>query len=59
MKLFSRMFSNRMEKVSLIGSKLYLVFEFVQYDLKKYMDTIPKGEYLAILVVKVLFPTLS
>ncbi|KAF3903189.1 hypothetical protein ABW20_dc0100677 [Dactylellina cionopaga] len=34
------------------GHKLYLVFEFLTSDLKKYMETIPKGEPLPKEVVK-------
>ena len=36
-------------------AKLYLVFEFLSMDLKKYMDTIPNGKYLDDRLVKVSF----
>ena len=34
-------------------NKLYLVFEFLSMDLKRYMDTIPSGEYMDKMLVKV------
>lgn len=34
-------------------NKLYLVFEFLSMDLKKYMDTIPSGQYMDKMLVKV------
>ena len=33
--------------------KLYLIFEFLQMDLKKYMDTIPEGKMMEPQLVKV------
>lgn len=39
--------------VLLQESKLYLVFEFLQMDLKKYMDSIPAGKYMDKELVKV------
>jgi cyclin-dependent kinase 1 len=33
-------------------NKLYLVFEFLQYDLKRYLDTIPVGVTLDAMLVK-------
>ena len=35
-------------------NKLYLVFEFLSMDLKRYMDTIPSGQYMDKMLVKVL-----
>ncbi|XP_071439939.1 cyclin-dependent kinase 1 [Hetaerina americana] len=35
-----------LEAVVMEESKLYLIFEFLSMDLKRHMDTIPKGEYL-------------
>lgn len=34
--------------------KLYLVFEFLSMDLKKYLDTIPKGQFMDPALVKVI-----
>lgn len=34
-------------------SKLYLVFEFLSMDLKKYLDSIPSGQYMDPMLVKV------
>ena len=34
-------------------NKLYLVFEFLSMDLKRYMDTIPTGQYMDKMLVKV------
>ena len=33
-------------------SKLYLVFEFLSMDLKRYMDTIPSGKFMDKMLVK-------
>lgn len=35
-------------------SRLYLVFEFLSMDLKKYLDSIPSGQYLERSRVKVM-----
>ena len=35
-------------------NKLYLVFEFLSMDLKKYMDSIPSGQYMEKMLVKVI-----
>ena len=35
-------------------NKLYLVFEFLSMDLKRYMDTIPSGQYMDKMLVKVI-----
>lgn len=34
-------------------SRLYLIFEFLSMDLKKYLDSIPSGQYLDDMLVKV------
>ncbi len=34
-------------------NKLYLVFEFLSMDLKKYMDSIPSGQFMDKMLVKV------
>lgn len=34
-------------------NKLYLVFEFLSMDLKKYLDTIPKGQFMDPALAKV------
>ena len=34
-------------------SKLYLVFEFMQMDLKKYLDSIPSGQQVDPMLLKV------
>ena len=34
-------------------NKLYLVFEFLSMDLKKYMDSIPSGQLMEPMLVKV------
>ena len=34
-------------------NKLYLVFEFLSMDLKRYMDTIPSGQYMEKMLYKV------
>ena len=36
-------------------NKLYLVFEFLSMDLKKYMDSIPSGQFMEKMLVKVVF----
>lgn len=41
-----------LEDVLMQEAKLYLVFEFLSMDLKKYMDTIPNGKYLDDRLVK-------
>ena len=33
--------------------KLFLVFEFLSMDLKKYMDSIPSGQYMDMALVRV------
>ena len=34
-------------------SKLYLVFEFMQMDLKKFLDTLPSGKLIDTMLLKV------
>lgn len=34
-------------------SRLYLIFEFLSMDLKKYLDSIPSGQHLDRMLVKV------
>ena len=34
-------------------SRLYLIFEFLSMDLKKYLDSIPSGQYMEPMLVKV------
>lgn len=37
-------------------SKLYLVFEYMQMDLKKYLDTLPSGQRIDNKLLKVSLP---
>jgi cyclin-dependent kinase 1 len=41
-----------LEDVLMQENKLYLVFEFLSMDLKRYMDTIPSGQYMDPMLVK-------
>ncbi|XP_035669414.1 cyclin-dependent kinase 1-like [Branchiostoma floridae] len=41
-----------LQDVLMQESKLYLVFEFLTMDLKKYMDSIPSGQYMDSMLVK-------
>lgn len=41
-----------LEDVLMQECKLYLVFEFLSMDLKKYMDNIPSGQYMDKMLVK-------
>ncbi|KAK6187170.1 cyclin-dependent kinase 1-A [Patella vulgata] len=41
-----------LEDVLMQENKLYLVFEFLSMDLKRYMDTIPSGQYIDKMLVK-------
>ena len=43
----------RLEKIIHQDSKFYLVFEFISMDLKKYIDTIPSGQYIDPVLLKV------
>uniref|UniRef100_A0AAY4BW34 Cyclin-dependent kinase 1 n=1 Tax=Denticeps clupeoides TaxID=299321 RepID=A0AAY4BW34_9TELE len=42
----------RLLDVLMQESKLYLVFEFLSMDLKKYLDSIPSGQYMEPMLVK-------
>jgi hypothetical protein len=42
-----------LEDVLLQESKLYLVFEFLSMDLKKYLDSIPRDQSMDPMLVKV------
>ncbi|XP_013393481.1 cyclin-dependent kinase 1 isoform X2 [Lingula anatina] len=41
-----------LEDILMQENKLYLVFEFLSMDLKKYMDSIPSGQYMDKMLVK-------
>lgn len=47
------LFLNSLLDVLMQESKLYLVFEFLSMDLKKYLDSIPSGQYMDPMLVKV------
>lgn len=53
---FALMYIFSLEDVLMQENKLYLVFEFLSMDLKKYMDTIPSGQYMEKMLVKVCLP---
>ena len=38
-------------------SKFYLILEFMSMDLKKYLDTIPAGQYIDPVLLKVVMDT--
>ncbi|OXB56034.1 hypothetical protein ASZ78_000897 [Callipepla squamata] len=42
----------RLQDVVMQDARLYLIFEFLSMDLKKYLDTIPSGQYLDPMRVK-------
>lgn len=42
-----------LEDVIMQENKLYLIFEFLNMDLKKYLDTIPSGQFMDKMLVKV------
>ena len=46
-----------LEDVLMQENKLFLVFEFLSMDLKRYMDTIPSGQFMDQMLVKVLSST--
>ncbi len=48
-----RLSSHRLFDIVHSDAKLYLVFEFLDLDLKKYMDTVGNSEGLGPLMVKV------
>lgn len=43
----------RLLEVLMHDSRLYLIFEFLSMDLKKYLDSIPSGQYMDPVLVKV------
>lgn len=43
----------RLLEVLMHDSRLYLIFEFLSMDLKKYLDSIPSGQYMEPMLVKV------
>jgi len=43
-----------LQDVLMQDARLYLIFEFLSMDLKKYLDTIPSGQYLDRSRVKVM-----
>ena len=43
-----------LEDVLMQENKLYLVFEFLSMDLKKYMDSIPSDQFMDKMLVKVM-----
>lgn len=45
-----------LQDVLMQDSRLYLIFEFLSMDLKKYLDSIPSGQYLDRMLVKVSSP---
>ena len=49
--------SYRLEEIIHQDSKFYLVFEFMSMDLKKYLDTIPAGQYIDPVLLKVVMDT--
>ncbi|XP_064790201.1 cyclin-dependent kinase 1-like isoform X2 [Oncorhynchus masou masou] len=48
----------RLLDVLMQESRLYLIFEFLSMDLKKYLDSIPSGQYMDPMLVKVSTPCL-
>lgn len=44
----------RLLDVLMQESRLYLIFEFLSMDLKKYLDSIPSGQYMDPMLVKVI-----
>uniref|UniRef100_A0A3P8NN28 Cell division control protein 2 homolog n=1 Tax=Astatotilapia calliptera TaxID=8154 RepID=A0A3P8NN28_ASTCA len=42
----------RLLDVLMQESRLYLIFEFLSMDLKKYLDSIPSGQYMDSMLVK-------
>ena len=45
--------STRLLDVLMQESRLYLIFEFLSMDLEKYLDSIPAGQYMDSMLVKV------
>jgi len=46
-------FFGSLEEILLEDGKLYLVFEFLSMDLKKYLDSLPNGQLMDKMLVKV------
>lgn len=46
-------FVSRLLDVLMQESRLYLIFEFLSMDLKKYLDSIPSGQFMDPMLVKV------
>lgn len=46
-------FNCSLNDVLMQENKLYLVFEFLSMDLKKYVDSIPKGQFMDPALIKV------
>lgn len=42
-----------LQDVLMQDSRLYLIFEFLSMDLKKYLDSIPPGQFMDASLVKV------
>ncbi|CAL1281974.1 unnamed protein product, partial [Larinioides sclopetarius] len=51
-QLMNRIFHSRLLEVVMQESRLYLVFEFLSMDLKKYLDSIPDGQFMERPLVK-------
>lgn len=47
------LFSLSLQDVLMQDSRLYLIFEFLSMDLKKYLDSIPPGQFMDSSLVKV------
>ncbi|XP_075697267.1 cyclin-dependent kinase 1 isoform X2 [Rhinoderma darwinii] len=52
MNLLSKTNLSSLLDVLMQDSRLYLIFEFLSMDLKKYLDSIPSGQYLDTMLVK-------
>lgn len=47
------LFVSRLLDVLMQEARLYLIFEFLSMDLKKYLDSIPSGQFMDPMLVKV------
>lgn len=56
--IYNMLFVCSLEDVLMQENKLYLVFEFLSMDLKRYMDTIPNGQFMDKMLVKVCISSL-
>lgn len=56
--IYKLLFVCSLEDVLMQENKLYLVFEFLSMDLKRYMDTIPNGQFMDKMLVKVCISSL-